>query len=195
MLKLENPVQMAVIGAAHGTKGEVRVKSFTADPMALQNYGIVYDKNGQAFIIETCRLQKDMLVIRFENVKDRNGAELLNGISLYVDRAQLPDNLEEDEFYQADMVGLIVRDLEGAEIGKVHAFFDFGGGDLLEIRIKDHKPMLIPFTKAAVPEISVSNGYIVVDPVLAGIVDDGSTREDEENYQAENDQNDEDKTL
>jgi 16S rRNA processing protein RimM len=69
-----------------------------------------------------------------EGVNDRNAAEKLNGVELYVDRALLPDTDDDDDFYHADLIGLKARLVDGSEIGEVMAVPNFGAGDLLEIR-------------------------------------------------------------
>lgn len=177
---LDNPVQLAVIGAAHGIKGEVRVKTYTGDPLDLGSYGLLYDTSGKSYEILSIRPSKTVVVVRFAGVDDRNAAEALNGKELYVDHAQLPQDLDEDEFYYTDLIGLTVRDGEGVSYGKVSAVFNFGGGDVLEIKESGKKPALIPFTLASVPEILMEEGAILIDPLAAGLVDDGSTSADEE---------------
>lgn len=177
---LDNPVQLAVIGAAHGIKGEVRVKTYTGDPMDLGSYGLLYDASGKSYEILSIRPSKTVVVVRFAGVEDRNAAEALNGKELYVDHAQLPQDLDEDEFYYTDLIGLTVRDSAGVTYGKVSAVFNFGGGDVLEIKESGKKPALIPFTLASVPEILMEEGAILIDPLAAGLVDDGSTSADEE---------------
>ena len=115
MSKLQNPVQMAVIGAAHGIKGELRVKTFTGDPLALADYGPLYARDGRAFEIADIRPANEVVVVRFKGVDDRNAAEALTGTELFVDRSALPEDMDEDEFYHADLVGLAVRDETGAD--------------------------------------------------------------------------------
>ncbi|QDC01434.1 ribosome maturation factor RimM [Mesorhizobium sp. 8] len=172
MPKLKNPIQMAVVGAAHGIKGEVRVKTFTGDPLALGDYGPLYAKDGRAFEMLDIRPAGTVVVVRFKGVTDRSAAEALTGTELFVDRSALPDDDDEDDFYQADLIGLDVRDDKGAAIGKVVAVQNFGGGDILDLTLGHAKGVLIPFSKAAVPEVSVAGGYIRVDPVAAGLVED-----------------------
>lgn len=171
MPKPQNPIQMAVIGAAHGIKGELRVKTFTADPLALGDYGPLYAKDGRAFEIATIRAAKDVVVVRFKTVADRNAAEALTGTDLFVDRSMLPA-ADDDEFYHADLAGLAVKDTEGAVLGKVVAVQNFGGGDILEVILGGRKGVLIPFSKAAVPEVSIAGGFIIIDPAAAGLVED-----------------------
>jgi 16S rRNA processing protein RimM len=163
---------MAVIGAAHGIRGELRVKTFTGDPTALGDYGPLYAKDGRVFEILDIRPAKDVVVVRFKGVGDRNAAEALTGTELFVDRSALPDDGDDDDFYHADLIGLTVKDDTGAVIGKVVAVQNFGGGDILDLTLGARKGVLIPFTKAAVPEVSVAGGYVRVDPVAAGLVED-----------------------
>lgn len=177
MPKPENPVQLAVIGAAHGIRGEVRVKTYTGDPLALSDYGLLYDEAGRSYEILEIREAKTVVVVRFKDVNDRNAAEKLNGTALFIDREQLPEELDEDEFYHEDLVGLEAVDLDGTVLGEITAVFDFGGGDLLELSTPGRKPYLIPFTQSAVPEIDLTNGRLVVDPVAAGLVADDDSDE------------------
>ncbi|MER8637293.1 ribosome maturation factor RimM [Mesorhizobium sp. M0018] len=172
MSKPQNPVQMAVIGAAHGIKGELRVKSFTGDPLALADYGPLYARDGRAFQIVDIRPANTVVVVRFKGISDRNAAEALAGTELFVDRSVLPDEGEENEFYHADLVGLEVRDDTGAAIGEVVAVHNFGGGDILDVTLAGRKGVLIPFTQAAVPEVSIASGFVRVDPAAAGLVED-----------------------
>ena len=177
MARLERPVKMAVIGAAHGIKGEVRVKPFTGDPLALAEYGPLSDGAGRTFEILDIRPQGSVVVVRLKGVTDRNAAEALNGTELFVDRARLPPE-EEGEFYHDDLVGLSVRDETGSVIGKVTAVQNYGGGDVLELTVGGRAGVLIPFTHAAVPEVDVRTGHIRVDSLAAGLIedDDGDNR-------------------
>ncbi|WP_127598027.1 ribosome maturation factor RimM [Nitratireductor alexandrii] len=171
MAKPDTPVQLAVIGAAQGIKGAVRVKTFTGDPMALADYGPLYDEAGRRFEILDLRPHNAMLVARFKGVSDRTAAEALNGTALFVDRAALPDDLEEEEFYHADLVGLAAVDREGATVGIVKAVLNYGGGDILDITAPGGGSVLVPFTKAAVPSVDLGGRAVVLDRVAAGLDD------------------------
>lgn len=179
MPKPKNPIQMAVIGAAHGIKGELRVKTFTGDPLALADYGPLYTQDGRAFEIVDIRPANTVVVVRFKGVGDRNAAEALTGTELFVDRSALPDDGDDDEFYHADLVGLAVKDETGAAVGKVSAVQNFGGGDILEVTYQGRKGVLIPFTEAAVPEIDINAGFVRIDTVAAGLVEDGDDGSEE----------------
>lgn len=157
-------VLMAQIGAAHGIKGEVRVKPFGEEPLALGSYGPLETLDGtRTFEIEGLRQQKAMLVVRFKGVRDRNAAEALNGIKLYISRDELPEPEDEETFYQADLIGLDVVDASGEPMGSVLAVPNFGAGDLIEIAPKGGRSFYAPFTRDVVPTIDMEARRIVVD--------------------------------
>ena len=175
MTKDEKTVQMAVIGAPHGVKGEVRVKTFTGDPLALGDYGPLRSADGRTFTVAAIRPAKTVVVVRFREIAGREAAEAVTGTELFIDRSALPDDLDDDEFYHADLIGLAVRDETGASVGKVVAVQNFGGGDIVEVALTGRRTVMIPFTLAAIPEISVRDGFIRIDSAGAGLVeeDDG----------------------
>lgn len=170
-IELENPVLMGVIGAPHGIKGQCRVKSFAGDPEALGDYGTLYAQDGRAFDVKDIRMAKNVVVVTFDQVNDRNMAETLNGVELFIDRSQMPDEvLDEDEFYIEDLVGMDVRDSSGARIGAVSAMHNFGAGDMVEVASLNEngdvtsKTLMYPFTKAVVPVIDFENWAITLVP-------------------------------
>jgi 16S rRNA processing protein RimM len=158
-------VCVAQIGAAHGIRGEVKLWSFTADPLAIKEYGPLETEDGAArFKIESLRTAKDHLVVRFSGIDDRNAAERLTNLRLFVPRTRLPAT-GADEFYHADLIGLKAVDASGNEFGTVIAVQNFGAGDLLEIKIPDDsETVLMPFTVTTVPVVDIAGGRIVVDP-------------------------------
>lgn len=173
----EKTIQLAVIGAAHGLKGEVRVKSFTADPLALREYRPLTDGDGRVYEITAIRRQGDMLVVRFEGIADRDAAEAVKGKALFVGRAALPGQADEDEFYHADLIGLCAEDADGAAWGRIIAIHDFGGGDILELALPPGGSAMIPFTKDAVPLVDIAAGRVVVNPGLAGLLPEADDAE------------------
>ncbi|MCY0092682.1 ribosome maturation factor RimM [Hoeflea ulvae] len=181
MTKLDHPVLIGVIGAAQGIRGEVRIKPFTEDPMALAEYGALYTSDGRRFEILDARAAKTVVVVRLRGINDRNAAEALKGLELFIDRSSLDDEeLEEGEYFHADLEGLEAWDADGQFWGEVSGVLDFGGGDLLELRDEGKKPVVIPFTLAAVPQVDIEAGRILVDPIAAGLIDTGDDDEDGE---------------
>ena len=161
----------AVNGLNPVVRGEVRVKTFTEDPLGLGDYGFLYAADGRKFEILEIRDGKTVAIVRFRGINDRNAAEVLNGTELFVDRDALPDDdLEEDEFYYTDLEGLEVYDAENNHYGAVTAVYDFGAGDLLELKGPGKRPVLIPFSEAAVLEIDLEGGRLLVDPIAAELV-------------------------
>jgi 16S rRNA processing protein RimM len=159
-------VLLGVFGAARGVGGELRVKSFTADPRAIGAYGALTDKNGaRAFRFEALRpLGEDMLAVRLSGVATREAAEALTGVELYARRDQLPPP-DADEFYYDDLVGLTATTGAGLALGRVIALRNFGAGDLLEIAPQGGgETLLLPFTKAVAVEIDFAGGRIVLEP-------------------------------
>jgi len=160
-------IVVARIGAAHGLKGEVRVKAFTGLPEGIAAYGPLSAADGRVFEIETLRpaagKSGDMLVVRFKGVADRNAAEALNGVELFIPRERLPAP-EADEFYHADLIGLAAVTSSGEELGTVVRVENFGAGDLLELAPRRGKTLLIPFTHAVVPEVDLAGKRLVVNP-------------------------------
>src|SRR5882672_11975292 len=109
-------VLIAQIGAAHGVRGEVRLKAFTEDPLSVARYGALESEDGRRFEIEAVRPAKDVLVARLKGVGDRNAAEALKSLRLYVARAKLPKPAD-GEFYHADLVGLAAMTASGEAFG------------------------------------------------------------------------------
>jgi 16S rRNA processing protein RimM len=153
------------VAGAFGVKGEVRITTFTGDPMALVRYRDLRRADGApALTLVGGRPVKGGLVARVREAEDRNQAEALRGLELHIPREALPAP-EEDEFYLVDLIGLAVRDRSGATVGSVKSVEDFGAGDLLEIAPPDGGPTWwLPFTKEAVPEVRIGDGWIVIEP-------------------------------
>jgi 16S rRNA processing protein RimM len=168
------------IGAAHGTRGEVKLWSFTADPMAIRDYGALATEDGtRTFTIETLRPAKDFLVARLAGIADRTAAEKLCNLDLYIARDRLPEPVDSDEFYHADLIGLTAVGTDGRELGTVVALHNFGASDLIEVRpAQGGMTVMLPFTEAIVPIVDVAGGRIVVDPPEGTFADGSATGKD-----------------
>jgi len=152
------------IGVAHGVRGEVRLRSFTAEPGAIANYGPLETEDGRVFEIESLRPAKDHFVVQLSGVGDRDAAERLANVKLYVPRERLPEPDEPGEFYHADLIGLTVVDRAGQRLGTVVAIHNFGAGDLIEMRKAEGAPtQFLPFDAATVPEIDIAGGRMIVE--------------------------------
>ena len=162
---MTNPDRICVgaIAGSFGVAGEVRLKSFCAEPSAIADYGPLYSEDGQcSFTIRLTQPVAGGLGARIPGILTREQAEALKGISLYVDRSRLP-KLPDDEFYHSDLIGLEARDTGGQLLGRVIAVHNHGAGDLLEIGGPARKAVLLPFTVAVVPMVDLAAGRLVVD--------------------------------
>ena len=158
---------VAQIGAPHGVRGEVRLRSFTEDPLAFVEYGpLESEDRKQRFKIEALRPAKDHFVARLSGVADRNAAEKLTNVKLYVPRDVLPDIEEDETFYHADLIGLDAFTQDGAKFGTVATIHNFGAGDIVEIRRESGDLVMLPFTEIVVPEVDIAKKRIVVAPPI-----------------------------
>lgn len=159
---------VGAIAAPHGVRGLVKVKSFTAEPADIAAYGPLSDETGRRRL--TLQVMSaasgGSLICRVDGVADRDAAEALRGLRLYVDRAALPAPAAAEEYYHADLIGLAAALPDGTVFGRVVAVQNFGAGDLLEIERESGTPRLVdlPFTRAVVPVVDIAGGRLVVDP-------------------------------
>lgn len=165
---------VGVITGPQGVQGAVRVKSFTEIPEDIAGYGPVENEAGdRRFELRLVGSTKGVLIARVSGVEDRNQAERLRGVRLYLPRTALPDT-EADEYYHADLIGLEAVLGDGTPIGRVRAIHDFGAGDTLELARPGASPVMVPFTRAVVPIVAPAEGRLVLDPP-PGLLDDGGT--------------------
>ena len=159
-------IRVARIGAAHGVRGEVKLWSFTQDPISIADYGPLETEDGkQRFEIEALRPAKDHLVVRLKGVDTRDAAAGLCNLDLFVPRDRLPAIEEDDTFYFADLIGLSAVTKDGAVLGNVTAVHNFGAGDLIEVApLAGGEPLLLPFTQTVVPKIDMAARQITVVP-------------------------------
>lgn len=158
-------VCVGAITGVHGVRGVLTIRPFTEQPEDITAYGPVRSKDGKrSFSLEVIGSKKGVLLVRIDGITDRTAAEGLKGLELYVDRTVLPEP-DDESWYQADLIGLIVRDVAGNSLGKINAVQNYGAGDLLEIRLEDsHQTILLPFTREVVPTVDIGNGCVHVDP-------------------------------
>jgi 16S rRNA processing protein RimM len=158
-------VCLGQIGAPHGVRGEVRLRSFTAEPEAIAAYGPLRTDDGRAIEIESLRVAKDHFVAALSGIHDRDAAAQLANAKLYVPRERLPQLADPEEFYHSDLIGLAVVDRDGQRLGSVVAIHNFGAGDLLEVRLDtSNKTELLAFNDANVPSVDVAGGKVVIEP-------------------------------
>jgi len=156
---------VAAIAGAFGVKGEVRLKSFTADPAAIGEYAPLTTEDGRrSFDVALAGQLPNGLLVRLSGVSTKEEADALKGVKLFVPRDRLPA-LPDDEYYHADLIGLTVLDTGGSTLGRVKAVLNHGAGDILEVQVPgSSETVLLPFTLEAVPTVDLASGRIIADP-------------------------------
>ena len=155
-------VCVASVATAHGVRGALKLRCYTEEPESVAAYGPVFDAKGhELFRLSVIGRTKGGVIAKAEGIEDRDAAEALRGLDLYVPRERLPAT-EEDEFYVSDLVGMEAVDAEGAVQGRIVAVHDFGAGDLIEVQPPQGDSHLVPFTRASVPEVDLAARRAVV---------------------------------
>ena len=157
-------VCVGAIAGAFGVHGEVRLKSFCADPQAIFDYALTDEDGARSFAAALTRPIKNGFAAKLSGVATKEQADALRGTQLFATRDQLPD-LDDDEFYHADLIGLDVLDTGGNPLGRIKAVLNHGATDLLEVHGPGLKAtVLLPFTKEAVPTVDLTQRRIIADP-------------------------------
>ncbi|SDE31745.1 ribosome maturation factor RimM [Limimaricola pyoseonensis] len=153
------------LAGAFGVRGEVRLKSFCAEPEAIADYVPLTTAEGREFrqVVITGQTS-GALTARIDGITSKEEADALKNTDLLAPRDRLPA-LPDDEFYHADLIGLPVFDTGGAALGRVKSVLNHGAGDLLEVLPpRASATVLLPFTREAVPTVDIAAGRIVADP-------------------------------
>ena len=165
---------LGIVTGAHGVRGAVRIKSFTAVPEDVARYGALTDETGDRRLeLHLVGTAKGVVIARVSGVEDRDQAEALRGLRLYLARSALPQTPAE-EYYHADLIGLEAVLGDGTPVGRVRAIHDFGAGDTLELARSGAPPLMVPFTRAVVPTVELAAGRLVLDPP-PGLLDESAT--------------------
>jgi 16S rRNA processing protein RimM len=163
---------VAQVAASFGVQGEFKLLSYTHDPLSVLDYAPLLNSDGQPILALTkARVHKGALVVGAQGISDKDKADALKGLKLYVRRDDLPEAEDEDDFYITDLLGLEVRDLKDILVGKVKAVENFGAGDLLDIQPKSGPAFYLAFTRDNVPEVNLKNGYLRIDPPSEDVVE------------------------
>ena len=167
------PRDMVLVGritGAHGIRGEVKLRSFTAEPAAIASYSPLETAAGAEIGILRVRTQKDGFIAVLKGVTDRNAAEALRGTELFVPRQRLPQ-ADEGEVYVHDLIGLPVLLADGSKLGEIVDVADYGAGDLIDVKVEGRADtVLIPFAGQFVLQ---ADGDKVVVELPEGYLDVG----------------------
>jgi 16S rRNA processing protein RimM len=157
-------VCVGIVTGPQGVHGQVRIKSFTEVTEDIAGYGPLEDETGRRhFELGICGTAKGVVIACLTGIEDRDEAEALRGLHLYLPRSALPQP-EAGEYYHADLIGLEAVLGDGTPVGRVRAIYDFGAGDTLELTRPGAPPVMVPFTRTVVPVIDPAEGRLVLDP-------------------------------
>ncbi len=161
---LDSLVQVAAITAAHGIRGQVKLRSFTHNPDDIFDYSPLTDKTGKkTYAIKREGYKDQLFIVSIEGITDRNEAELLRGTELYA-HVTHSGSTSENEWLYTDLKGLQARTADDRPYGTVIGVYNFGAGDIIDIELPDGKSEMLPFSKVFVGDIEVEKGYLVVFP-------------------------------
>ncbi|MGO1510212.1 MAG: ribosome maturation factor RimM [Actinomycetaceae bacterium] len=156
---------VAVVGAPHALKGEVRLDVRTDDPAGRLAPGATLETDppdAGPLTVATAREDRGALYVRFEGAEDRTAAESLRGVRLVVETDEEDD--EADAWYPHELRGLRVERPDGSPVGEVVGLQHAPGHDLLLVRETGGETTPVPFVRAIVPEVDVATGRVVLDP-------------------------------
>jgi 16S rRNA processing protein RimM len=158
-------VLLGHIVGAHGIRGAVLVRSYTAEPEAIADYGPLEDAEGsKRYELAVDGVTAKGVICRVGGVSDRTQAEKLKGVALHVARDRLPP-ANDGEYYHADLIGLAAVTDAGLALGTVIAVQNYGAGDILEVRAEGgSRTALYPMTEAVVRRVDLAGRYIVLAP-------------------------------
>ena len=158
---MDKEIIIGKIVAPHGVRGDIRILPLTEKPELFLDLEYLLLEGGKKLTVKNARFQKRMILVTTKEVTSMNEAELLRDKNIYIKAEDLPE-LEEDEFYVADVVGIPVYDLEGNQIGTFKDSLSTGSNDVYIIAVPGAKDILVPALKEYFKEINLAEKRIVV---------------------------------
>ena len=155
-------LEIGLFVGVHGIKGEVKLKSYTQVPENIFSYEKLFIESFDHQIdLKFIKKTKQNIICKIENIKTRNDAEKLKGLKLFVARDSLP-KLNDDEFYQSDLLGFQIYNLKRESFGLIVSFNDFGGGLLAEVKNFD-KTFYLPMGNKFLEKINYEKKEVILN--------------------------------
>lgn len=164
----QKKVLLGTIVSVKGLKGEVKVKSYTLNPLSLLDYNIT-DENGNVILITSVYLHKNILIAKIRGIDTKEQADTIIGLNLFTFRNDLLPLEDEESFYYVDLIGLLVKNESNNIVGKVKNVSNYGAHDIIEILLDNNETFMVPFLKNFVPEINIKEGYLVISDTSSTI--------------------------
>ena len=158
---MDKEIIIGKIVAPHGVRGDIRILPLTEKPDLFLDLEYLLLEGGKKLTVKNARFQKRMILVTTKEITSMNEAELLRDKNIYIKAEDLPE-LEDDEFYVADLVGIPVYDLEGKQIGTFKDSLSTGSNDVYIIAVPGAKDILVPALKEYFKEINLAEKRIVV---------------------------------
>ena len=156
-----NLIFIGVVGNAKGLKGNVQINYFAKDLNKFKSYKYFYvGKKKEKLNIQKHIISGDNFSLKFFDINSREEAESLKNKDVFIESKQLR-KLDDESWYHSEIVGLSVETMKGNLVGEVKAIYNFGAGDIIEIKLISGKIEMIPFTKDFVQDIKINNKLII----------------------------------
>lgn len=159
---MDKQICIGTIVAPHGVRGDIRILPQTEHPEQFLDLDYLLLDDGRTLHLTNARFHKRMALVKCREVNNMNEAELLRGQKVFIRTEDLPE-LEEGEFYVADLLGCKVIDTGGAEIGELKDVISTGSNDVYVVAASGGKELLVPALKQHVKEINPEERRIVVE--------------------------------
>jgi len=157
----ENLICVGILLEAKGLKGEVLIKYFAENSSTFSDYSYFFlGKEKKEYKVSNFSTRKEHFLVKLHGVDRRTEAEALKGKEVFIENLQLK-KLGEDAWYHNQLIGLAVENSSDQRVGSIAAIYNFGAGDILEIKLTNNKLEMIPFTKDFVLEIILNDKIII----------------------------------
>lgn len=169
---MEKYLQVGVIASTHGIRGEVKVFPTTDDVKRFQNCKQLLLDTGKERIeleVEGVKYFKQFVILKFQGIDSINDVECHKGKSLLVARENAV-KLRKGEYFIADLIGLVVCNEAGENIGVLEDVLQTGANDVYNIRLSDGRELLLPAIRECVLEVDVENRWMKIH-IMEGLLD------------------------
>ncbi|MCI8559900.1 MAG: 16S rRNA processing protein RimM [Dorea sp.] len=161
---MEDMLQVGVITAAHGVRGEVKVFPTTDDPARFKKSQILILDTGRERLtlkVRNVKFFKQFVILKFEGIDNINDIEKYKRCPLLVRREDAVP-LEDDEYFIADMIGILVETEDGETFGTLKDVIKTGANDVYVIASETHGEVLIPAIKECILEVDIEAGRMKI---------------------------------
>lgn len=161
---MEDLLKVGVITTTHGVRGEVKVYPTTEDASRFLSLDYVLLDTGREMKkleIQNVKFFKSLAILKFKGVDNINDIESYKGCSLWIPREE-GQELGEDEYYIADLLGMVVVLEDGTEFGILKDVIETGANDVYVVTTKEGKEVLLPAIKECILNVDIQENQMTV---------------------------------